>query len=313
MSDGVARQLTTAEVAVALRRHLPAGAPEVTRVAGSVGNQDFVVRAARGDVIVKIGDRRELTAEAWACERAARAGVSSPAVVALDLDPRLDTGTDVALLVLRRFPGRAVGAGADDSALVEAGRQLRLLHAVTLDGYGSLTAATPGGWPAGSTGSSQQWSDVLAAAQEGLPELVDAGVVDDPLARSVVDALDRHASAVAFTGRGSLLHGDLKPAHVFALDGRYVGLIDFGDAMVGDPLWDLARASMAGDRQLALLLEGYGGHPGPAARTRLAAYRLLWNARALVYEHRAGGDWFEAYRDGVRADLRVLEVEHRRR
>jgi aminoglycoside 2''-phosphotransferase len=39
----------------------------------------------------------------------------------------------------------------------------------------------------------------------------------------------------------ALLHGDLSPDHVLAdLDqGRLTGLIDFGDAWIGDPAWDL--------------------------------------------------------------------------
>lgn len=49
----------------------------------------------------------------------------------------------------------------------------------------------------------------------------------------------------------ALLHTEIGPSHVLVRDGRITGLIDFGDAMVGDPEYDLAPVGMfvtRGDR-----------------------------------------------------------------
>lgn len=51
--------------------------------------------------------------------------------------------------------------------------------------------------------------------------------------------------------RASLLHTEIGPSHVLVEDGRITGLIDFGDAMVGDPEYDLAAVGLfvtRGDR-----------------------------------------------------------------
>ena len=87
---------------------------------------------------------------------------------------------------------------------------------------------------------------------------------------------------------------------------RLSSVIDWGDAWVGDPLADLARLSMSGPTVTAAFLDGYGLEATAEVQETLARHRLLWNLSALTYEHRAGGDWFDAYRDGIRADVRRL-------
>ena len=49
------------------------------------------------------------------------------------------------------------------------------------------------------------------------------------------------------------IHGDLGAEHVFVDDGRITGVIDWGDAAIGDPDLDLGRlmrdfGSIAGER-----------------------------------------------------------------
>jgi hypothetical protein len=53
-------------------------------------------------------------------------------------------------------------------------------------------------------------------------------------------------------------------------------------------------------------LAGYELRLTDALVDRLARYRILWNVAALTYEHRAGGDWFDVYRERIRADVRRL-------
>lgn len=76
--------------------------------------------------------------------------------------------------------------------------------------------------------------------------------------------------------------------------------------MVGDPLFDLARFSMEGTRALDSLLIGYGLELEPQHERTFAVYRIIRNVTALLYENRAGGDWFDAYRPRIRSDLNSL-------
>jgi hypothetical protein len=39
---------------------------------------------------------------------------------------------------------------------------------------------------------------------------------------------------------------------------RLTGIIDWGDAMIKDPAWDLARASLMASAQFSALLDAYG-------------------------------------------------------
>ncbi|GAA1566026.1 phosphotransferase [Kribbella hippodromi] len=90
-----------------------------------------------------------------------------------------------------------------------------------------------------------------------------------------------------------LLHGDLHPRHLYATDGHLTGILDWGDTTYGDPLFDLARFSMAGPRATADFLAGYG--PTDVPPHTLSCYRMLWSLMALQAEHAAGGDWFHPH------------------
>jgi aminoglycoside phosphotransferase (APT) family kinase protein len=68
------------------------------------------------------------------------------------------------------------------------------------------------------------------------------------------------------------LPSDFSPRHVFARDGRIAGIIDWGDAICGDPLYDLGRvlhsAILEGDGDVSYglataerLLGTYGDAP----------------------------------------------------
>ena len=147
------------------------------------------------------------------------------------------------------------------------------------------------------------------AALSGLPALVAAGVLDEPLADAARDLVSVE-ELLSYRGPGVLLHNDLKPAHLFGVsDGRrrhLSAIIDWGDASVGDPAADLARLSMSGPAVTTAFLEGYGVQINTELSERLARYRLLWNIGALSYEYRAGGDWFDAYRIRIRDETAQL-------
>ena len=70
------------------------------------------------------------------------------------------------------------------------------------------------------------------------------------------------------------------------------GVIDWGDAVVGDPLWEIARYAHRGDaRSLALLMDGYdpdGALAGEIA-WRLPLYSALWVLVDAIVDHRLGG------------------------
>jgi hypothetical protein len=66
--------------------------------------------------------------------------------------------------------------------------------------------------------------------------------------------------------RQTFIHGDLQPEHVLLRcpgDPRTV-FLDFGDAGLGDPAWDLVALSLDDPDRLAILLDGYRASSRPS-------------------------------------------------
>jgi hygromycin-B 7''-O-kinase len=241
-------------------RHGMAGEPE--RLGGTA------LVYVSGDRVLKLVPppwAAGLDAERTVLETAAgRLGVSTPEVVA---HGELD---DWPYFVMTRLRGRPLDdvwpslprASRERSARA-VGELLARLHALPPPFAPSL--APPGGWPAflteraATTLERQRALGLapadLAALEDALPDLLEAA-----LAAAAAPAV--------------LLHTEIGPGHVLSDEaGEPVGVLDFGDALVGPASYDLVAAALFvahGDPRLfALLAEAAGGHPDP--RTLLAS------------------------------------------
>jgi hypothetical protein len=105
-----------------------------------------------------------------------------------------------------------------------------------LDGHGLLTAS-----PEGLRGEHQSWADAIAQRTGDLGRIAESGLVDAGLLEQAAAAIRDRLDLLAGAESGHLLHGDFNPRHVFAHDGRVAGIIDWGDAMCGDPAYDFGR------------------------------------------------------------------------
>lgn len=234
-------------------------------VQGFAGNQTFRLHTASGTYYLKSGTA--VAAEARACELARSVDVPSPHVVAVSL-------TAPAYLITAELPGSPVAADAT-AVLVEAGLCLRRLH----------TIQDP----------SADWPATLLGTLENLED-----VVPVHLAERLRDVIPPFVDTVAGI-KPVLLHADLHPRHLYAVGNQLTGILDWGDTMYGDPLFDLARFSMVGPAATATFLTGYGQIDAPD-RT-LSLYRVLWSLMALHAEQTAGGTWFQAHIDTIGAEL----------
>jgi hygromycin-B 7''-O-kinase len=86
------------------------------------------------------------------------------------------------------------------------------------------------------------------------------------------------------TTLGVALHSNPGPTHTFVIPetGRYVGLIDFGDAYIGHPAFDLCRWPDPGDREH--VVAGYleAGHPGDGFDAVLTVAMALSDLSAVL-------------------------------
>jgi Ser/Thr protein kinase RdoA (MazF antagonist) len=273
-------------VAAFVASELGCEATWVVRVDAFATNAVYEVDTDGGRFVVKASMLHDaLRAEAWACARGADAGCAAPAILGLG---RLGTDDSMSAFIMRRVAGGPIVAG--DPAFREVGVGLRRLHDMRLPGFGWLAEAS---WD--ERGDflllHSSWLGFLKGICGDVRLLADSYVVAAPVAEAVAAAIDAHANALAAVEVGSLCHGDLKAAHILVDAGRLAGVIDWGDAVVGEPLWDIARfAHRADGGAVSLLLEGY--NPEPAMVDELAwrvpLYGVLWMLVDAIVAHRLG-------------------------
>src|SRR5215468_10753595 len=261
-------------------------ATRVVRVDAFATNAVYAVDADGRRFVVKASRLHEaLRAEAWACARGADAGCAAPAILGLG---RLGTDDRMSAFIMRHVAGGPIVAG--HPAFPEVGVGLRRVHDVRLPGFGWLAEAS---WDERGDCALRHcsWLGFLQGICGDVRSLADSYAVAAPVAAVAAAALDAHAGALAAVEVGSLCHGDLKAAHLLVEAGRLAGVIDWGDAVVGDPLWDIARFAHRADAgSVALLLEGYD--PERALVDELAwrvpLYGALWMLVDVIVAHRLG-------------------------
>jgi Ser/Thr protein kinase RdoA (MazF antagonist) len=165
-----------------------------------------------------------------------------------------------------------------------------------MEGFGLLAMAGDG-----LRGADAAWGQTMLARCDGLGPVVDAGLVPTELVARVTAAVGGRRDLLAITS-GSLLHADFHPRHVYVARSSISGIIDWGDAMVGDPLYDFGRLLHAaamdgradrGRRLIDALLATY--HPKPPRLNEypelLLLYAALFSVWSMTCELEGGAPW----------------------
>jgi aminoglycoside phosphotransferase (APT) family kinase protein len=287
-------------VAAFVARALGCEATRVVRVDAFATNAVYAVDADGRRFVVKASRMHEaVRAEAGACARGAAAGCAAPAILGLG---HLGTDDRMSAFLMRHVAGWPIVAG--HPAFPEVGVGLRRLHDVRLPGFGWLAEAS---WDERGACALRHcsWLGFLQGICDDVRSLAGRYAVAAPVAAAAAAALDTHAAALdthaaaldthaaalAAVEVGSLCHGDLKTAHLLVEAGRLAGVIDWGDAVVGDPLWDIARfAHRADGGAVSLLLEGYDPERTLVNELawRVPLYSVLWRLVDALVAHRLG-------------------------
>ena len=198
-----------------------------------------------GDVVVKLFGHTRAWREGYRAERAAHvliagdAGISAPTLIA---DGRLFIGSESSwpYLITRRIHGLdwTVSTLSDSQKAdiaVDLGRQIRRVHA--LHPWGGV--ATQADWPVRNVAEAAARSSLPPHLARQAEEFVARiGLLDNPnMYKS-----DRSAGSVRDKPEGLVfVPGDLFPRHILVEHGRLTGIIDWGDAMVTDRHYELAK------------------------------------------------------------------------
>jgi aminoglycoside phosphotransferase (APT) family kinase protein len=220
------------------------------------------VGPAGNSVVVKVQrSPNRFEREVVALRAAAQCKVMVPGIVFSAAGPP-------SLLALERIDGPELSELSAQAAWVAAGRELRRLHTVP---------PPPGLPPLLEQGTSwrsmmlwwanQEWT--LAKSQGRYPEAF-LGQLYGHM-RASFETIDEPPL--------TMIHGDCRAAHFIMTptDERVVGILDFGDASIGDPAWDLAVLTIWAPEHLDVVLDGYT--PTSSLRSHLAdaltGYRIV--------------------------------------
>lgn len=258
----------------------------IARTHAFATNAVYEVDAGDQRLMVKASMNRDaLRGEVWACARAGVAGFPAPEILVdvreIGADPRMNA------YAMRRIHGDPITRG--HPAFRELGTILRALHAVKVPGFGTLAEAA---WNQRGEFTLRQhsWPAFLTSICTDARGLANSCALAIPVVDAVEKVMDAHAAALSDV-TGSLCHGDLKANHIFVEGERLAGVIDWGDAVAGDPLWEIARYAHRGDaRSLSVLLSGYDPDGGMTDEVawRIPLYSVLWMLVDAVVDHRLG-------------------------
>lgn len=270
-------------------RSLPGtGLPTIERA--GTGSSTPVYRIQRGGITCYLrlaeGPEASLAPEVLAHNVLLARGALMPEVVAFE---PFHSELQRSVMVTTAIPGRSLAEhwqGFDISAvLAAAGRDLALINGVKVTGFGFVRRDHPdAAWLQG------PFPTLRAFALDALEERLDAltSILTGEEVRAIRATVVRHEAWLG-AEQGNLAHGDLDATHIYHQDGRYTGIIDFGEIRGADPFYDLGHVALHEGEALPFamlpqLLAGYGEvAPLPQDHEmRIELWSLLIGVRALA-------------------------------
>lgn len=268
------------------------------------------VETSQGVIYAKAAGDADVRAEVVAIRLAAEAGVLVPRVLRTASDDRVPGGDWFAMSAVEGVEWAVENQALAANTLPDVARSLVRLHRVSARGFGSLGRTgngTYGSWPG--------W---LAHSARGcLDRLFDSGHVTDDFRTTAVELFQQAAPAIE---RGSLIHGDLTGSETLVdpMTGRIVGIVDWGGAIVGDPVYEFATLQAGGPADdprptivLPTILDGYVAETG-TDRARIDQVLPLYQAHQALcnadWSRREGVPWIDGLVAAAQARLRVVSA-----
>jgi Ser/Thr protein kinase RdoA (MazF antagonist) len=258
------------------------------------GNQVFELRLRDRLAYLKLGANAgtlgDLRREVAVVEYVRSRGVPAPAVEACDNGEAIG----VPCAVLADVGGHPLSG--TEPAFGQVGADLRALHDMRAIGFGAVSASDD------LVGDDGSWRQTLEQPAAGLLPAVDAGLVDGGLLTRARYAIDRFAPVIDGIADARLIHGDFCPRHVYADVSGITGIIDWGDAMAGDPAYDFGRLLHSalrtggvdqGRSVVTAVLRTYGDSPwltGPGD-PKILFYAAMFTLSSMQGEFLSGAPW----------------------
>jgi aminoglycoside phosphotransferase (APT) family kinase protein len=240
----------------------PRGRCTIERTESGMSTQVYRIGCGASAFYLRIAEERaaSLAPEVQVHEVLRTRGVRVPAVVHFEpFDERLERS----VMVTAEIPGAPLAERPVDGATIEAlraaGRDLAVINSMPVHGFGWIRRETDAVGPLQAehdtyrTFALEQVEDDLAFL--GQTVLTAAETV-------VIQGTIEHYDAWLHVEQAWLAHGDFDVTHIYQHDGRYTGIIDFGEIRGAHQLYDLGHFNLH-DGEVVLqmllpaLLEGY--------------------------------------------------------
>lgn len=270
-------------------------------------------QTSRGVIYAKATGDADVCAEMVAIRLAGDVGVPVPTLLSAAADRRVPGGHWFAMSAVEGVEWAAENTALAAHTLPDVARCLARLHRVSPAGFGSLDRT--------GNGTCESWPDwVVQTAGGCLGRLLEAGHVDDDFRTAALTVFRRVTPTVQ---RGSLVHGDLTGSEtlVHPFDGRVAGIVDWGSAVVADPVYEFATLQAGGpadDRTPAMvlptILAAYVAETG-MDRDRVDRTLPLYQAHQALgnadWCRREGVPWIDGLVAAAEAWLRPLGAQFR--
>jgi aminoglycoside phosphotransferase (APT) family kinase protein len=245
----------------------PPGSCRIERTESGTSTQVYRIRRG-GDVFyLRIAENRaaSLGPEVRVHEVLRARGVRVPAVVHFEsFEERLARS----VMVTEEIPGAPLADCSTGEAAAEvlraAGRDLAVLNGVPVRGFGWIERTAHGGGPL-QAGHGTFRSFALEGLDDDLALLGRA--VWTPAESAAIRGMINRRDYWLHVDQAWLAHGDFDVSHIYQRDGRYTGIIDFGEIRGAHRLYDLGHlhahdaawqdGELVPRTTLPALLEGY--------------------------------------------------------
>jgi aminoglycoside phosphotransferase (APT) family kinase protein len=231
----------------------------IERTAGGVSTAVYRVVVDGRTYYARLAEEQDddLSVDARVLSELGAAGVRAPEVVHLDpFDPHLRRSLLITTEI-RGTPLAAIVTADAEPIACEAGRDLGLIHQLSVRGFGFVRRNRATWPPLGEFASYEAF--IHATLPDPWPGRFGAIFTPRSLT-SLLDLVERERRRSL--ARATFAHGDFDLTHVFCLGGRYTGLIDFGEIRGAEPAFDFGvfLFANAGTERASLLesvIDGY--------------------------------------------------------
>jgi|GEM_PF-4893904 len=212
------------------------------------------------------------------------------------------TPDDTALpsfVILTEVKGIVLGdapVAARQHLMAEAAGVLARAHGTSVPGYGPLIVNN--GRMMGKHGS---WAEYLSLKAPDIGALLEASIISDREA-----AVYRGVAARVFTAPARparLLHNDFHRENILVDQGAISGIIDWDNAIAGDPLYDLANVWHVFGGSFDLFKAGYGAEIDMARFNDLRIFRSFVKIGEASKVRRARLEKYRERLEELRAEL----------